>query len=441
MSLPDSHIIHRRVVVLGSTGSIGTQTLETIAHLNALADAGQSRQRFEVVGLAAGTRAELLTEQAHRFSVPFVALANPDTALDIPARSFQGRDAPEQLVRETRPDLVVAAMVGAAGLPATLAAAELGIDIALANKETLVAAGHLVVPLARRAGSRLLPIDSEHSGLWQCLQGLCPRGEHLVPPCVVPPILTRAILTASGGPFRTTPIDTMRTATVEEALAHPTWSMGKKNTIDSATMVNKGLELIEARWLFELDADHLGVLIHPQSIVHAIAELADGSSIAQLSTPDMRSPIQLALTWPMRLPGCAAQLDWRTLTSLDFTEPDPERFPAIGLAYEVIRRGGGAGTVFNAANEVAVQAFLDRTIPFGRIVEIVEAALRNIPVGDTPWDRLPGGAHRLSLGSKQTTSKQERARTGWKPVPRMPETLEEVLTLDATAREFARSSL
>lgn len=412
VSLPDSNLIRRRVVVLGSTGSIGTQTLDAITHLNALADAGRSRQRFEVVGLAAGMRAKTLTEQARRFSVPAIALACEKADLDTPARCFRGPDAPEQLVRETRPDLVVTAMVGAAGLPATLAAAELGIDIALANKETLVAAGHLVVPLARRAGSRLLPIDSEHSGLWQCLQGLCSRGEHLVPPCSTPGVLQRAILTASGGPFRTTPLDSMHTATVEQALAHPTWSMGQKNTIDSATMVNKGLELIEAHWLFDLDAEQLGVLIHPQSVVHAIAELADGSSIAQLSAPDMRCPIQLALTWPARLPGCCEEIDWRTLGRLDFAEPDAERFPAIGLAFEVIRRGGAAGTVFNAANEVAVQAFLDRAIPFGRIVEIVGEAM-----GSVPDDQTVGRASHP------------------------PETLAEVMEIDANAREFARSSL
>lgn len=404
MSLPDSNLIRRRVVVLGSTGSIGTQTLEAVAHLNGLAASGASRQHFEVVGLAARARAADLAAQAERFGVPAVALADGAESIDTRARVLRGPDSPERLVRELRPDLVVAAMVGAAGLPATLAAAELGIDIALANKEALVAAGQLIVPLARRAGSRLLPIDSEHSGLWQCLQGLGPRGEHLVPPCPAPAILQRAIITASGGPFRTTPIQQMHTASVEQALAHPTWAMGPKNTIDSATMVNKGLELIEARWLFDLDADRLGVLIHPQSIVHAIAELADGSSIAQLSAPDMRCPIQLALTWPMRSPGCSRSIDWQDLAALEFAEPDPERFPAIGLAFEVVRRGGGAGAVFNAANEVAVRAFLDHRVPFGRIVEIVGAALQEVPCDEA-------------------------------------DTLDEILSIDAAAREFARAFL
>jgi len=371
VSLPDSDMLRRRVVVLGSTGSIGTQTLEAIAHLNDMADRGLSRQRFEVVGLAARARGDELALQAERFAVPVVALADEDAALETPSRALRGEGAAEALVRETRADLVVAAMVGVAGLSPTLAAVERGIDVALANKETLVAAGQVVLPLARRTGARLLPVDSEHSGLWQCLQGLAGAGERVVPPCPTPASVSRAILTASGGPFRETPVDEMRHASVEQALAHPTWSMGPKNTIDSATMVNKGLELIEAHRLFDLDADRLGVLIHPQSIVHAIVELADGSSIAQLSSADMRAPIQLALTWPARAPGCATRLDWTQLSRLDFCEPDAARFPAIGLAMDVIRRGGGAGAVFNAANEIAVEAFLAGAIPFGSIVEIV----------------------------------------------------------------------
>lgn len=379
VSHPDPHIIRRRVVVLGSTGSIGTQTIGAIAHLNRLADEGRARQRFDIVGLAAHSRTEHLAEQADRAGVPLVAISSDGARLDTRAEQLRGEDAPERLVRQTRPDLVVAAMVGAAGLPATLAAVELGIDVALANKETLVAAGEIVVPLARRTGARLLPIDSEHSGLWQCLQGLCAPGERLAPPCVAPAVVERAIITASGGPFRLTPLDQMRRATPEQALSHPTWAMGPKNTIDSATMVNKGLELIEAHWLFGLSADRLGVLVHPQSIVHAIVELADGSSIAQLSTTDMRCPIQLALTWPVRSPGCVASIDWRALGRLEFSDPDHERFPALTLAFDAIRAGGTAGAVFNAANEVAVRAFRDHTIPFGRIVEIVRETVGAVP--------------------------------------------------------------
>lgn len=368
----------RRVVVLGSTGSIGAQALQAIEHLNALAARGGASRRFEVVGLAAHSSAGLLATQAERWGAKTVAIADGEAALEVPGRVIRGGDAAETLVRETAPDLVVGAMVGAAGLPATLAAVEQGCDVALANKETLVAAGEIVAGLARRTGSRLLPIDSEHSGLWQCVQGLC--GGDVAPPCELPASVERAIITASGGPFRLTPLEEMRRATPERALAHPTWSMGPKNTIDSATMVNKGLELIEARWLFDLPAERLGVLVHPQSIVHAIVELADGSSIAQLSAPDMRCPIQLALTWPRREPGCSRRIDWRELSRLDFAEPDAERFPAVGLAMEVIRRGGTAGAVFNAANEVAVAAFRRGEIAFGRIVEVVAETLDALPV-------------------------------------------------------------
>lgn len=404
VGLRDSNISHRRIVILGSTGSIGTQALDALAHLNALADEGRSIHRFEIVGLAANSRAALLYEQAERFGVPIVALAEegPDAPTD--RRMLRGRGAPELLVRETRPDLVVASMVGAAGLPATLAAVELGIDVALANKEALVAAGGIVAPTALRTGAHLLPIDSEHSGLWQCLQGLGGKGERVVPPCTTTAMVERAILTASGGPFRCTPLDEMRRATREQALAHPTWSMGPKNTIDSATMVNKGLELIEAHWLFGLDADRLGVLVHPQSVVHAIVELTDGSSIAQLSAPDMRCPIQLALTWPERAPGCSRRLDWREAAKLEFAEPDHERFPAVELALEVIRRGGSAGAVFNAANEIAVAAFRERAIPFGRIVEVVREAVEHVPA-------------------------------------RAADSLDAVLRADAEARRFARSKL
>ena len=404
VSLPASDIIRRRVVVLGSTGSIGTQTLAAIDHLNALADSGVTRQRFEIVGLAARSQADRLAAQAELHGVRAVAIASDEVVFGAGVRCFRGGSGPEELVRETRPDLVVAAMVGAAGLPATLAAVELGIDVALANKETLVAAGEIVSPLARRTGARLLPIDSEHSGLWQCLQGLGGAGERPTPPCAAPAVVERAILTASGGPFRTTPLDEMRRATPAQALAHPTWAMGPKNTIDSATMVNKGLELIEAHWLFGLGAERLGVLVHPQSIVHAIVELADGSSIAQLAAADMRCPIQLALTWPARAPGCARRIDWREMGRLEFEEPDHERFQAVELAFGVIREGGTAGAVFNAANEVAVAAFRAEAIPFGRIVEIVAAALERVP-------------HRAadSLGA--------------------------VLEADAEAREFAKAEL
>ncbi|MBC7836119.1 MAG: 1-deoxy-D-xylulose-5-phosphate reductoisomerase [Phycisphaerales bacterium] len=379
----------RRLIILGSTGSIGTQTLEVVAHLRALADRGEDVPCYEVVGLAAGRSADLLGRQAARFGVREVAMASHDGLSSSSALSRctvrSGRDAAERLVREVECDVVLAAMVGVAGLPATLAAVELGRDVALANKETLVAAGELVVPAARRSGSRLLPVDSEHSGVWQCLQGLecagaSPKGDaasSLVPPFDVSRRVRRVMLTASGGPFREWPSDRVRRATPAEALNHPTWKMGRKVTIDSASLTNKALEVIEAHWLFGLPADQIGVLVHPQSIVHSLVEFNDGSVIAQLGAPDMRCPINYALTWPRRPEGCCRRLDWSAFSRLDFAPPDLERFPALGLGFEVCRRGGTSGAVFNAANEVAVEAFLaaDGAMPFGRIAETTCAVM------------------------------------------------------------------
>lgn len=374
-----------RLIVLGSTGSIGTQTLDVVSHLNALHARGEWETRYEVVGLAAGRSAELLREQASRFGVQRTALG------------VNGTDGPERLVREVACDVVVAAMTGAAGLPATLAAVELGRDIALANKETLVAAGGLIVPAARRSGSRLLPVDSEHSGLWQCLHGVCEGA----PPVDAPACISRAILTASGGPFRTWSKEQTFNATPEQALKHPTWSMGPKVTTDSASLMNKALEVIEAHWLFGLPAEKIDVLVHPQSIVHAMAELADGSVIAHLGAPDMRGPIQYALSYPRRPDGAQRRIDWASLRKLEFEPPDHERFPALGLAYRAIRAGGTAGAILNAANEAAVEAFLAPVrggaggIPFGRITELAAAAmdaLGTAPLGSLD-DALSAEAH------------------------------------------------
>lgn len=375
----------RRVIVLGSTGSIGVQTLEVIAHLNAMHDQGKCPARFEVVGLAAGRNAGLLAMQRDRFGVRHAALA--DSENDGAPGSRRGGDAAERLVREVECDVVVAAMVGSAGLPATFAGVQLGRDVALANKETLVAAGGLIVPLARRTGTRILPIDSEHAGLWQCLAGECrPRGQReddppACPPLIAPASVRRVILTASGGPFRSRAAEEVHDATPEEALRHPTWSMGPKVTIDSATLTNKALEVIEAHWLFGLTSDRIGVLIHPQSVVHALVEFADGSVVAQLAPPDMRAPIQQALSHPRRFPGLTAPLDWSTLRALEFDAPDPERFPALGLATRVIESGGTAGAVLNAANEEAVAAFLARQVSFGRITEITLRTMDEVEPG------------------------------------------------------------
>lgn len=371
-----------RVLILGATGSIGRQALQVIEHLNTQHAEGRTPMRFDVVGLAAGSQAEPLFEQAQRFSVPNLALANaePDTRPPEGTTLHTGSDAAESLVRQTDCDLVLGAMVGAAGLPATIAAVERGIDVAIANKETLVAAGALIVPLARRTGARLRPVDSEHAAIWQCLRG--GDGDTFCPPCLPPTTLRRVILTASGGPFRTWPLDKLRSATTADALKHPTWQMGPKVTIDCASLTNKALEIIEAHWLFGLPAECIDALIHPQSIVHAIVEFTDGASVAQLASTDMRIPIQHALTFPRRPAGCADRLDWTALSRLDFEPPDTDRFPALLNATRVIETGGTSGAVFNAANEAAVEAFLQRdgAMPFGRIAELTNAALDTLGV-------------------------------------------------------------
>lgn len=372
----------RRVILLGSTGSIGTQTLDVIAHLNALHEKGEYPHRFRVVGLATGKNSGLLFEQACQFGVEHLALANgsagdaPDGAASAARTMYRGPNAAEELVRAVPADVVLAAMVGAAGLPATLAAIERGADVALANKETLVAAGELVVPAAMRSGSKLLPVDSEHAGVWQCLQGC----SDCCPPMTCDASVSRVVLTASGGPFRLKSRHDVYHATPAEALNHPTWKMGPKVTVDSASLTNKALEIIEAHWLFGLPGEKIHALVHPQSIVHAIVEFVDGSIMAQLASPDMRLPIQAALTHPRRPEGVCRKLDWTKLSSLEFAPPDLERFPALSLAYDVIREGGTSGTVFNAANEAAVELFLAGAIPFGQIPELTAAAMRSVGV-------------------------------------------------------------
>jgi len=380
-----------RVIVLGSTGSIGTQTLAVIEHLNTLHARGAWPTRYDVVGLAAGRNTALLHAQAQQFRVPSSAIASIEAPHVTVARetgsvragpvsSSASDDSAEQLVRGIDCDLIVAAISGIAGLRATLAAVELGRDVALANKETLVAAGSLVIPAAQRSGSRLLPVDSEHSGAWQCLDsrsaGLCPP----CPPSTISNDVTRMTLTASGGPFRTWSKEQMAQATIEDALKHPTWSMGRKVTIDSATLMNKALEVVEAHWLFGIPGDKLGILIHPQSIVHAMVQFADGSTVSQMGAPDMRTPIQYALTWPRRAPGCSRKL--ADFSSLDFEEPDADRFPAVSLAYRALNDGGTAGAVMNAANEAAVSAFLDRRIAFARIAELTAQAMDTVLARD-----------------------------------------------------------
>ena len=357
----------RRLIILGSTGSIGTSALQVVEHLDSL---GQGNQ-LDVVGLAAGRNATLLLEQARRFGVKHVAISDSQAASSLDELPWvaDGPDAALELVRQVaRPgDIVLGAMVGASGILPTIQAIESGCDIALANKETLVAAGSIVMKAVQERNVTLLPVDSEHNAIFQCLQcGKDPKEVH------------RIVLTASGGPFRKWTRKQMDEATPEQALKHPTWNMGRKVTIDSATMMNKALEIIEAHWLFDMEPERISAIIHPQSMVHGMVEFIDGSVIAHMNPPDMRTPIQDALCWPERLTGCADRLDWNAIGQLEFEPIDLERFPAISLAYDAIRSGGSTGAVLNAANEIAVNAFLEGRIRFGGIVECVQATVESV---------------------------------------------------------------
>lgn len=384
------------MIVLGSTGSIGTQTLDVIEHLNTLADRGgpsasASPTRYRVVGLAAGGNETLLREQAARFGVRDVAMSAQDgpnggsgAAAEELIRRIGKREGDTPIGDSAGADLVVAAIVGAAGVRATLAAARLGIDIALANKESLVAAGELVVGACQRSGARLLPVDSEHAALWHAMAAFA--GADFAPPTPpgqMPQSVARLILTASGGPFRDAndwPAERLARVTAAEALAHPTWDMGPKVTIDCASLTNKAMELIEAHWLFGVGAERLGVVVHPQSVVHSMVEGMDGSVIAQLGPTDMRAPIQQALTFPERTTPASGRLGIEGLGRLDFEPPDEARFGALALARRVMDAGGTAGAVFNGANEAAVSAFLDGRLGFDRITPIASEALDEIGV-------------------------------------------------------------
>jgi 1-deoxy-D-xylulose-5-phosphate reductoisomerase len=358
----------RRLAVLGATGSIGEQTL-------AVAEAFP--ERFRVTALAAGRRVDKLAAQVRRLRPERVAVADAEAAGAL--RAALAADAPKiewgeaglEAVAVHDADLVVSALVGAVGLRPTLAAIAAGRDVALANKEVLVMAGAPVLRAVRARGVRLLPVDSEHSAIFQALAGQ--RREDL----------RRIVLTASGGPFRTWPAERIAAATIEQALAHPNWSMGPKITIDSATLMNKGLEVVEARWLFDLPPDRIEVVVHPQSVVHSLVEMRDGSWLAQLGVPDMRGPIAVALAWPERLPlldaggplADLARLDLAAAARLDFEAPDPVRFPCLRLAYDALRADEAAPAVLNAANEEAVAAFLAGCIAFPEIAATNAAVL------------------------------------------------------------------
>ncbi|NBC19072.1 MAG: 1-deoxy-D-xylulose-5-phosphate reductoisomerase [Bacteroidetes bacterium] len=351
----------RGLCILGSTGSIGTQTLDIVRLFP---------ERFRVRALTAGSNADMLIEQARTFAPDCVVLADTsqlhvveDALRDTGIEVLGGEDGLCAAATWEGVETVVAAVVGFAGLSPVLAAVRTGATVALANKETLVVAGALVNAQARAHGSTLIPVDSEHSAIFQCLVG-----EH-------PDAVESLTLTASGGPFRTRPRETFDRITPAEALDHPNWSMGAKITIDSATMMNKGLEVIEAHWLFDLAADAIDVLVHPQSIVHSLVTFVDGSTKAQLGVPDMKVPIQYALTYPDRWPAPHERLDWSTLSQLDFELPDLEKFPCLRLAYEALEAGGTAPAVLNAANEEAVRLFLEEQIRFTDIPRLLEDAL------------------------------------------------------------------
>jgi 1-deoxy-D-xylulose-5-phosphate reductoisomerase len=350
----------KNVVLLGSTGSIGTSTIKVADDLP---------DRIRLLGLGAGNNVELLLEQTRKHAPEAISIGDPAkakelrVALGTRTEVFSGAEGLLKLATLPQADIVLIAIVGTAGLQPALAAIRAGKDIAVASKEILVMAGEIVMNEARKQGVRVLAVDSEHSAIFQCLDGKPPES------------VRRLWLTASGGPFRSTPKEEFPQITVERALKHPSWVMGRKITIDSATLFNKGLEMIEARWLFGIDIDRVSVVVHPQSVVHSMVEFVDGSMLAQLSTPDMCLPIQYALTYPDRAPSDRVQTNLAKLGTLTFEEPDAERFPAISLTRRAAEVGGTMPAVFNAANEVAVEAFINRRINFPQISETVQKTM------------------------------------------------------------------
>jgi 1-deoxy-D-xylulose-5-phosphate reductoisomerase len=380
--------------VLGSTGSVGTSALDVAAALP---------ERVAVAGLAAHSNWRLLAEQCRRFR-PRVAVLSDRAAFDAAVRGdfppetelLFGDDAVCGLAAAADVDVVLSAVVGAAGLTGTWAALEAGKTVALANKESLVVGGALVTELARRRNARLLPVDSEHSAIFQALTGHAAAD------------VAKVVLTASGGPFRGKSAAELKDVTPADALKHPTWVMGPKITVDSATLMNKALEVIEARWLFDLRADQIDVIVHPESVVHSFVEFVDGSVLAQLSPPDMKLPIQLALTHPARVPGPAKRLDWAALSALRFEPPDRDTFPALDLGFEVARVGGTAGAVLNAANEAAVARFLTHDLRFPDIARCCRAVLSAHDFDSTPTLRR--------LFELDRWARHEVAR--WTPTPR-----------------------
>jgi len=365
------------VTVLGSTGSIGKSTLDVLARHPA---------RFRAVALTANSDVEALAAQCVSVQPDYAVMADAAAAaalrtrlaaLGLPTRVLQGTEGLCAVCELPEARYVMAAIVGAAGLMPTLAAARAGKRVLLANKEALVMAGPLFMAAVRAGGAEVLPIDSEHNAVFQCLPPRFGAGLEAIG-------VRRILLTASGGPFRSTPLEDLGSVTPEQACAHPNWSMGRKISVDSATMMNKGLEVIEAHWLFGADLDRIDVVVHPQSVVHSLVEYTDGSVLAQLGNPDMRTPIAHALGWPERLDSGVPSLKLVDVGRLDFEAPDDHRFPCIGLAYAALRQGGAAPAVLNAANEVAVQAFLDGRLAFMAIPEVIDEVLGGVPATAPP---------------------------------------------------------
>ena len=359
----------KKIAILGSTGSIGTQTLEVV----------RANKDIEVTALAAGSNIDLLEKQIREFSPKIAAVWNEEKAKelkdrvrDLDIRVESGMDGLLAVATELSAEIVVTAVVGMIGIRPTIAAMNAGKDIALANKETLVTAGHIIMPLAKEKHVRILPVDSEHSAIFQSLNGETENKIHKI------------LLTASGGPFRGWTREQMKDVQVEDALKHPNWTMGRKITIDSSTMVNKGLEVMEARWLFGVEMDQVQVVVQPQSVIHSMVEYEDGAVIAQLGTPDMKLPIQYALYYPERRFLAGDRLDFAKLAQITFEAPDFENFHGLSLAYKAGRRGGTLPTVFNAANERAVQKFLDREIGYLTITDMIEAAMEHHTVRENP---------------------------------------------------------
>jgi 1-deoxy-D-xylulose-5-phosphate reductoisomerase len=364
----------RRVGIFGSTGSIGRSTLDVLA---------RHPQRFRVEVLVAHRRVDVLVEQVRRFAPAVVGLVDAGRGAQLESRLAElprgqrpavvvGQAAVDALAAQADIDVVVAAIVGVAGLRSTWNAVNAGRRVLLANKESLVAAGDLMIDAARRRGAELLPIDSEHNAIFQCLPAAPGDG------CRRPAEVESIVLTASGGPFRDRPIEEFAGITPEAACAHPNWSMGRKISVDSATMMNKGLEVIEAARLFRVEAERIEVVVHPESVIHSMVRFVDGSVLAELGEPDMRTPIAHALAWPERIRSGVRPLDFHALSGLHFQRPDLERFPALGLAFDALRSGGAAPLVINAANEIAVEAFLERRLAFTEIPRAIEAVLEDM---------------------------------------------------------------